>query len=95
MHKLADNMVKGIRNILHSGTAKIVFTKLDGTERTMYCTLNAGILAENDSLPKGVLNKDGTKRRVSQDCIRVFDIEKKEWRSFRIDSIKSCVPVSA
>lgn len=93
MIKSSTDFVQGIKNILHEGAVKVVFTKLDGTERTMYCTLNADTLSDNNALPKGALNKDGSKRRVSKDCIRAFDLEKKEWRSFRIDSVKSCYSV--
>ena len=94
MIKSSTDFIQRIKNMLHNGIVKVVFTKVDGTERTMYCTLRTTVLAENDALPKGVLNKDGSKKRVSEECIRAFDTEKKEWRSFRIDSVKSCVPVS-
>lgn len=94
MIKSSTDFIQGIKNMLHNGTAKVVFTKADGTERTMYCTLDTKVLAEHDALPKGVLNKDGSKRRVSNECIRAFDTEKKEWRSFRIDSVKSCIPAT-
>ena len=89
------DFAQGIKDMLHKGSVKVVFTKADGSERTMYCTLDANVLAENGALPKGAVNKDGSKRRVSKECIRAFDTEKKEWRSFRIDSVKSCISASA
>lgn len=70
---------------LHRGPTKIVFTKKDGTIREMICTLDKNILAENDALPG-----EGDGRRKSSLVIRAYDLEKKDWRSFRIDSIHSC-----
>lgn len=70
---------------LHKGPTKVVFTKKDGTIREMICTLDARLLAENDALPE---KNDG--RKKSGEVIRAYDLEKKDWRSFRIDSIHSC-----
>ena len=78
-----------IKKMLHEGAVEVNFVKADGTDRKMYCTLSKKILEDNDALPKGAVNKDGSKRKVSQDCIRAFDLEKKAWRSFRLDSVKS------
>ena len=61
----------------------VVFTKKDGTEREMRCTLSAGRIPA-DKTPV-------TKESVSQtsgSAVRVFDEDKQEWRSFRWDSIK-------
>ena len=83
-----------IKKMLHNGAVEVDFVKADGTDRKMYCTLSVKILTENNALPKGVLNKDGSKRKVSTECIRAFDLEKKAWRSFRVDSVKSCCGIS-
>lgn len=70
---------------LHAGYATVTFTKVDGTERVMECTLRADLLPLTES--------DDTKKtkkiKENEDVIRVFDTEKKGWRSFRIDSVKS------
>ena len=79
-----------VRKCLHDGPTKIVFTKVDGTVREMICTLNADILEEHDALPKE--SKDGSKRKVNEAVIRVYDLEKKDWRSFRVDNLYSCSP---
>lgn len=68
---------------LQNGIGTIVFTKADGTERTMKCTLQA------DKLPV-VEIKEGTKAKVENpEILSVWDLENSGWRSFRLDSIIS------
>lgn len=73
-----------LRGLLHDESTKnlcVVFTKKDGTEREMHCTLAESRIA-TDKQPKG----EGSE--TSGSALRVFDTEKQEWRSFRWDSIK-------
>ena len=75
-----------LHGLLHDESIKdlcVVFTKKDGTEREMRCTLSAGRIPA-DKTPV-------TQEAVSEtfgSALRVFDEEKEEWRSFRWDSIK-------
>ncbi len=55
----------------------IKFNKKDGTEREMLCTLS-------DEAPA---YEKKTERKANPDTCFVFDVEKKEWRSFRYDSV--------
>ncbi len=64
--------------LLEERSVEIVFTKKDGTERTMKCTLMEKILPETV----------GSDRPRSDDALAVYDLEKEGWRSFRWDSIK-------
>lgn len=60
----------------------VTFTKKDGSERAMFCTLSAGRIPA-DKAPKN-------QTPASEDtgsAVRVFDTEKSEWRSFRWDSV--------
>ena len=68
--------------LLKSEIVELTFTKKDGTERVMQCTL------QESSIPETAKPK-GSNRAVSDESLRVFDTEKNEWRSFRWDSIKS------
>ena len=73
-----------LNSMLKVTEAKITFTKVDGTERVMKCTL------EPTKLPVVEL-KEGAKPRketTSTKALRVFDLEKNEWRSFTIKNIK-------
>ena len=75
------------KNRLREEEVSVVFTKKDGSKRTMLCTLVESKIPE-DKRPKKVELKEGEKPRVlSDDVARVFDLEKSEWRSFRWDSI--------
>jgi hypothetical protein len=76
-----DYKKEWFKQLLRTEEVEVTFTKKDGTERVMRCSLN-----END-----VPSFDATKpssRRVSKDVIAVVDLDKKEWRSIRWDSMK-------
>jgi len=75
---------KWLKSMLSVTEAKITFTKVDGTERVMKCTL------ESTKLPVVELKEDAKPRKetTSTKALRVFDIEKNEWRSFTIKNIK-------
>ena len=67
---------------LREGRCKVAFTKKDGTKREMLCTLNM------DSVPSEHHPKtDGNATARTNESVRVFDLEKEAWRSFRLDSV--------
>ena len=63
-------------------TVTVTFTKVDGTERVMNCTLKPELLPEAKPLAEGK-----TPRKESTTSIRVFDLEKQEWRSFTTKNV--------
>ncbi len=74
-----------LKGILHDDITKdlcVTFTKKDGTEREMYCTLVESKIPV-DKRPKETQNTSN-----SGSALRVFDTVTNEWRSFRWDSIK-------
>jgi len=71
-----------LKKMLMFDRTEVVFTKKDGTERKMLCTINQNYINE-EAKPKG------TGRVKSDEALAVFDVELQEWRSFRFDSIKS------
>lgn len=75
---------KWLKDTLSVTEAKVTFTKVDGTERVMKCTLEA------TKLPAVVIKEDAKPRKetTSTKALRVFDVEKQEWRSFTIKNIK-------
>ena len=77
-----DKFTDWLKGILHVGPATVTFTKKDGTERVMKCTLEEAVL------PKVELKEDAKPRKESTTSMRVFDLEKQEWRSFTIKSVK-------
>lgn len=75
-------VMSDILDELRRGVCRVVFTKKDGTERTMNCTLM------KDSIPEDKVPTGGIKQ-LSEDVFRVFDVDINEWRSFRKDSVIS------
>lgn len=76
------NFASWLKTMLKLNTIDVTFTKKDGTERVMKCTLNP------DKLPKKEINEEKKAKKESETSMAVFDLEKKEWRSFTIKSIK-------
>jgi WYL_2, Sm-like SH3 beta-barrel fold len=75
-----------LKEVLSNGVATVTFEKVDGTERTMKCTLL------NEYLPPHTETTDESEPRKQNDnIIAVWDIEKNDWRSFRVDSVKSLI----
>lgn len=74
-----------LNGMLKVSAGTVTFTKKDGTERVMQCTLVPG------ELPPVVI-KEGVEvkpRKESETALRVYDTEVKDWRSFAIRSIKN------
>jgi hypothetical protein len=69
-----------LKGLLNERDVRVMFTKKDGTEREMLCTLAESKIPE-DQKPK---TEGGN---FSDEAQRVFDLEKQEWRSFRWDSV--------
>lgn len=68
-----------LRHHLNMGECVVVFLKRDGTLRTMRCTLSPYLV------PLTARSDDNS---VSDpNLFRVFDIEKGDWRSFRMDQV--------
>lgn len=74
---------KWLLQLLSDGIISVKFTKKDGTDRSMVCTLSSKVIPD-EYAPKGE-----AKREKSTEALAVFDVEKEGWRSFRWDSVKS------
>jgi hypothetical protein len=77
-----NNSRNWLKGVLREGEAIIVFTKSDGIERTMKCTLS------ETKIPAEFAPK-GSDRAKNDETLAVFDLENQGWRSFRWDSVKS------
>ena len=69
-------------NVLHTTKVTVNFTKKDGTERVMLCTLKPSLL------PKKEVNEDKPSRKKPENTLAVYDLEAQGWRSFTISSVK-------
>ena len=82
-----------VRSLLQKQELTVSFTKADGTMRDMRCTL-AWEKIPVDKQPKEVpldgIVRESKKPRKEPDphSLRVYDLEKQEWRSFRFDRLQ-------
>ena len=71
---------------LLNGVYNVTFTKVDGTERTMPCTLKEDILPpakQEDPLSQKKV------RAINDEVLVVYCTDKNEWRSFRLANVIS------
>lgn len=73
-----------IIDMLNEGITNVKFTKVDGTERLLKCTLDASIVPEDTKRASDVNSKT---RKPSEDIVSAWDVENSGWRSFRVESI--------
>lgn len=78
-----DDILKDLRvHIL-----EVTFMKVDGSMRTMRCSLKP------EYLPATYVEDMSEEKKFHQknlDVISAWDVEKSGWRSFRIDSVHYC-----
>jgi hypothetical protein len=65
--------------------AYVKFTKTNGETRHMRCTRNPKYIPESPTSVKTENKEKVIKENL--DVINAFDVEKKGWRSFRVDSV--------
>ena len=66
---------------LQSKVCDVVFTKANGEERVMECTLM------ESEIPADMMPKTDGNATQNNEVIRVFDVGINQWRSFRVDSV--------
>lgn len=69
--------------MLKAGVCKVTFTKVNGEKREMRCTLVRDMIPP-ESTPKLF---DDEKLENTSDVIRVFDLDARGWRSFKIANV--------
>lgn len=69
---------------LKAGKVTVVFTKRDGSERTMKCTTDPTYILFKD--PK-FIESNSLNVSANNGVLPVYDVEANGWRSFRWDSI--------
>jgi hypothetical protein len=74
-------------SLLKNEIVTITFTKKDGTERSMQCTLKPDLLPVTEVIES--TGEDKPKRAKSETSVAVFDLDVNGWRAFSIDSVKT------
>jgi hypothetical protein len=77
-----DVFSKWIKGILIVSDTTVTFTKKDGTERVLRCTLRP------DALPVQEVTESKEPRKMSDSTLSVYDLEANGWRSFTIRAVK-------
>lgn len=76
-----------LKEVIQNNVVTVTFEKVDGTERTMKCTLIPEYLPNKVDDNKQLLTESVRKENPSN--LSVWDVESNSWRSFRYDSVKS------
>ena len=82
----------------------MTFTKVDGTVRTMPCTLDESIIPPiknsqviTDELeypdPSGVVRRAMKPKKSNPEVLSVWCTDKQEWRSFRVANVTLVEPL--
>lgn len=81
-----------IKSLLQKGPITVTFIKADGTQRDMKCTLDWSLIPTDkqpgQSTVDGIVKESKQRKEPDVHTLRVFDIEKLEWRSFRFDRLR-------
>jgi hypothetical protein len=80
-----------LKEILTNSVSTIVFTKIDGTERELKCTLLPEYLPTRPVVEGQQLLTEGLPRAENPSTLAVWDMESNGWRSFRTDSVKAVI----
>ena len=74
----------GLIDMLRHNLVTVTFTKVNGDERVMTCTLIS------EHIPNAPTTNGKTViKETSSNTISVWDVKANGWRSFRVDSVKS------
>jgi len=87
-----------VRSLLDKQPITVTFTKADGTDRTMRCTLNGTFIPQKPPMVSitgrvdGLTTESKLPRKAPKEpdpaVIKVYDLDAGAWRSFRMDRLK-------
>jgi hypothetical protein len=81
-----DTLLKDLR----TQVLEVHFTKANGENRIMRCTLLKNMMPESYQSSLEEQTKEKTFHKENLDVIAVWDLGENGWRSFRIDSVFYC-----
>ena len=89
-----------VSEMLRKSICEVVFTKTDGSERVMKCSLQEDVLKpyleviEERNKQLLLEGKEVKSKPENPNVLSVIDVENNAWRSFKIDTIKSIKEVT-
>jgi WYL_2, Sm-like SH3 beta-barrel fold len=75
----------GLINMLRNNIVTVTFTKVNGEERVMKCTLRSELIP-NAPTRNGELVVE---RKTASNNVSVWDVDASGWRSFRVENVKN------
>ena len=75
----------GLIDILRHNVVTVTFTKINGDERVMKCTLRSELIPN-------ALTRNGdlvAERKSTSNNVSVWDVNANGWRSFRVENVKN------
>jgi hypothetical protein len=75
----------GLIDMLKNNVVVVTFTKVNGDERVMTCTLQASHIP-NAPTQKGELVVE---KKSNSNTVSAWDVNANGWRSFRVENVKS------
>jgi hypothetical protein len=72
-----------LTELLKKKYVRVTFTKVDGSERKMTCTLHKDAVKAYETK-----TEKKTPKKDNPNLIAVWDVEKDSFRSFKLDSVK-------
>tara|TARA_Y100001972_G_scaffold2834_1_gene3143 strand:- start:864 stop:1100 length:237 start_codon:yes stop_codon:yes gene_type:complete len=76
-----------MKEMLQTSQCRVIFTKLNGEERNMICTLREDIIP---SATKDPITQKKV-RDLNEEVLAVWDTKAEGWRSFRVANVLSFV----
>lgn len=76
-----------LKEIIQNNVVTVFFTKVDGTEREMKCTLMTEYLPDQYQNNNTQLLQESLGRPENVNTLSVWDLDANSWRSFRCDSV--------
>ena len=73
--------------MLQTSQCRVIFTKVNGEERNMVCTLKEGVIPKASKDP--ITQKKV--RDISEEVLAVWDVKAEGWRSFRVANVVSFI----
>ena len=74
----------GLVDMLRHNLVTVTFTKINGEERVMCCTLQSSYIPNAPTTNGEIVIKE-----TKSDTVSVWDVNANGWRSFRVNSVKS------
>ena len=78
-----DERNRLLRDVLSKNDCEITFTKVDGTVRTMPCTLREAAMPQ-----RVVVEEYQTTRLYKPETLSVWCLDKSEWRAFKVANVR-------